>query len=119
MLSAQKNLLIFVDFFKKMRIIINRMDIISDKTMAYEEIARAISGKKTVVGAKQLRKSLSSGTASRVYLAQDADPAITEPIMTQCQLHNVAFAWVRSMTDLGHACGIEVGAAAAAVIRSR
>ena len=99
-----------------MLIIINRMDIISDKTMAYEEVAKAISGKKTVVGAKQLRKALQSGKASRVYLAKDADPAITEPIMTLCQLHNVAYAWVRSMTDLGRACGIEVGAAAAAAV---
>ena len=116
MLSAQKNLLIFVDFFKKMLIIINRMDIISNKPMAYAEVADAISGKKIVAGAKQLRKSLSSGTASRVFLAQDADPAITEPIVSACELHNVAFAWVRSMTDLGHACGIEVGAAVAAVV---
>ena len=116
MLSAQKNLLIFVDFFKKMLIIINRMDIISDKPMAYTEVATAISGKKIVAGAKQLRKSLSSGSASQVFLAQDADPAITEPIVSACILHNVAFAWVRSMTDLGRACGIEVGAAAAAVV---
>mgnify|MGYP003296362612 CR=1 FL=1 len=101
-----------------MLIIINRMDIISDKPMAYTEIANAISGKKIVAGAKQLRKSLSSGAASQVFLAQDADPAITEPILTACQLYNVAFAWVRSMTDLGRACGIEVGAAAAAVIKS-
>ena len=114
----RKFLLIFVDFFKKMLIIIIRMDIISDKPMVYREIAEAISGKKIVAGAKQLRKSLSSGSASRVFLACDADPAITEPIMTACELHNVAFAWVRSMTDLGNACGIEVGAAAAAVVDS-
>ena len=91
------------------------MDIKS-KTMAISEASAKINGRKTVVGAKQLRKALSSGVVSRVYLANDADPAITEPIMTLCQLHNVAYAWVRSMTDLGHACGIEVGAAAAAAV---
>ena len=99
-----------------MLIIIIRMDIISDKPMAYTDISHEISGKRMVVGAKQLRKALQSGKVSRVYLAKDADPAITEPIMTLCQLHNVAYAWVRSMTDLGHACGIEVGAAAAAAV---
>ena len=93
------------------------MDIISDKPMAYQEIVSEISWSKMVVGAKQLRKAMSSGMASRVYLAEDADPAITEPIMTLCQLNRIDFAWVRSMTDLGHACGIEVGAAAAAAVR--
>lgn len=102
-----------------MLIIINRMDIISDKPMVFEEVKTEMFGKKILVGAKQLRKALSSGVASRVYLANDADPAITEPIMTLCQLHSVGFAWVRSMTDLGRACGIEVGAAAAAAVNSQ
>ena len=105
----------FVDFFEKMLIIVIRMDIISDKPMAFREIVQAISGKRMIVGAKQLRKALISGSARRVYLAKDADPAITEPIMTLCKLHNVEVAWVRSMTDLGQACEIDVGAAAAAV----
>ena len=102
-----------------MLIIINRMDIISDKPMVFEEVKTEMFGKKILVGAKQLRKALSSGVVSRVYLANDADPAITEPIMTLCQLHSVGFAWVRSMTDLGRACGIEVGAAAAAAVNSQ
>ena len=51
-----------------------------------------------------------------VFLARNADPAITEPIAALCQQNNVDVAWVRSMTDLGHACGIEVGAAAAAAV---
>ncbi len=109
-------LLIFVDFFEKKLIIVIRMDIISKNPMAMGEIAQAITGKKVVVGAKRLRKTLISGAAGLVYLAKDADPAITEPIIALCTLHNVEFAWVRSMTDLGRACGIEVGAAAAATV---
>ena len=77
-----------------------------------------LSGRKIVVGTKQLRKALESGKATFVFLAQNADPAITEPIAALCQTYNVDIAWVRSMTDLGHACGIEVGAAAAAAIDS-
>jgi len=107
---------IFVDFFKKMLIIVIRMDTISNKPMAFQEIARAVSGKRVLVGAKQIRKSLAVGKVGYVYLALDADPALTEPIAALCQLHNVKIAWVRSMTDLGHACGIEVGAAAAAAM---
>ena len=73
---------------------------------------------KTVVGAKQLRKALESGRAQFVYLAENADPAITEPIEQRCLQNQIGFAWVRSMSELGNACGIEVGAAAAAVIDS-
>ncbi len=71
---------------------------------------------KVVVGMKQLRKALERGTAKWVVLARNADPAITEPLAEKCRLHGVPVTWVSSMTELGHACGIEVGAAAAAAI---
>ena len=71
---------------------------------------------KTVVGSKQLRKALQSGRAQRVFLAENADPAITEPLRQMCEERQIPFAWVRSMQDLGRACGIEVGAAAAAAV---
>lgn len=69
-----------------------------------------------MVGAKQLRKSLLSGRARQVFLAENADPALTEPIEAMCLQSKIQCVWVPSMTDLGHACGIDVGAAAAAVI---
>ena len=72
---------------------------------------------RVVVGAKQLRKALLSGSAQQVYLARNADPALTEPIAALCQNYNVPYTWVKSMTELGHACGIEVGAAAAATVK--
>ena len=93
-----------------------RMDTQNDKRMASGQIRADIGCRKVVVGAKQLRKALSSGSVFRVYLAENADPAITEPILALCRNNSVDYAWVRSMTDLGHACGIEVGAAAAAAI---
>ncbi len=76
----------------------------------------ALSRKNVVVGAKQLRKALNKGCARRVYLARNADPALTEPLATLCQQNGVAFCWVRSMKELGQACGIEVGAATATVV---
>ena len=71
--------------------------------------------KNTIVGAKQIRKGLNAGRLSKVFLAENADPAITEPLVALCQHHGVDFSWVRSMTELGNACGIEVGATAAAI----
>ena len=71
---------------------------------------------RVVVGSKQLRKVLNKGLAQRVYLARNADPAVTEPLQALCEVNNVSYAWVCDMQDLGRACGIEVGAAAAAVL---
>ena len=71
---------------------------------------------KLVVGAKQLRKAIQSGRAQRVFLAENADPAITEPIVLMCQERSIPYTWVPAMADLGRACGIEVGAAAAATV---
>jgi large subunit ribosomal protein L7A len=72
-----------------------------------------------VVGAKQLKKALNNGKAAQVYLAENADPALVEPIEALCRQKQVAYTWVRSMADLGHACGIEVGAAAAATLTAQ
>ena len=92
------------------------MDTQNDVIMAVTQVTEELAKSKIVVGAKQLKKALKNGNVRRVFLACNADPAITEPIAALCQLNHVDFAWVRSMTDLGHACGIEVGAAAAAAI---
>ena len=90
------------------------MDTQKGNTPAGGEVLARFTGKKVVVGAKQLRKALLSGSAQLVCLARSADPAITEPIEALCQQKNVEYAWVPSMTDLGSACGIDLGAAAAA-----
>ena len=71
---------------------------------------------RVVVGAKQLRKAVLRGHARFVYLAQNADPAITEPLETLCLDNHIECAWVSTMSDLGQACGIDVGAAAAAIV---
>ena len=73
-------------------------------------------GRKVVVGTKQLKKALRDGRAECVFLAENADPAITEPLARMCSENNIHITWVPSMTDLGQKCGIEVGTAAAAVI---
>lgn len=87
----------------------------NNQTAETVSLAR-LGSHKHVVGAKQIRKALTSGTARRVFLAENADPAITEPLEALCKDNQVECAWVRSMADLGNACGIEVGAAAAAIV---
>lgn len=71
---------------------------------------------KFVVGAKQLKKAVKAGRVRFVFLAENADPAVTEPLAKLCGDNHIPITWVSRMEDLGSACGIEVGAAAAAVL---
>jgi len=70
-----------------------------------------------LVGAKQFRKSLRAGTVSRVYLAKNADPAVTGPVEDLCRQNRIEYVWVKTMNELGRACGIEIGAAVATVTK--
>lgn len=66
-----------------------------------------------VVGVKQSRKAIREGRARRVYLADDADPAVTGPIAAECAAAGIPVETGKTMAQLGRACGIAVGAAAA------
>lgn len=69
-----------------------------------------------VVGLKQTRRAILQGSAVGVYLACDADPALTEPLLALCRQHGVAADCSLTMQQLGRACGIAVPASAAAVM---
>ena len=71
-----------------------------------------------VVGAKQLKKAVKAGRAGYVFLAENADPAVTEPLAELCAANHIQITWVRTMAELGKACGIAGGAAAAAILIS-
>ena len=73
---------------------------------------------KVVVGARQLRKAVKAGRVRCVFLAENADPAVTQPLEELCTANHIQITWVPSMAELGRVCGIEVGAAAAAVLDS-
>ena len=74
-----------------------------------------LTKRKIVVGAKQLKKAVRDNRVQSVYLAENADPAVTDPLEKLCSQNHIQITWVHSMSELGRACGIEVGAAAAAV----
>ena len=69
-----------------------------------------------VVGIKQLRRALSNGKAKKVFIAEDADPALTAPIEELCREGHVEMVTVPTMKQLGDACEIPVAAAAAAIV---
>lgn len=76
-----------------------------------------LNTKDKIVGIKQLRKALSEGRAKKVFVAGDADPKLTGPILDQCRRDGVEVERVPTMAQLGKACGIEVGAAVAALLK--
>ena len=69
-----------------------------------------------VVGVKQTRRALNDGRAKTVFLAQDADPALTEPMADLAESKGVPVFWTEHMKELGKACGIAVGSAVAAIV---
>lgn len=69
------------------------------------------------IGTKQTMRMVQLGLADEVYVAQDADPRITSEIVALCEESSVKITYVDTMKNLGKACGIEVGAAMAAIVR--
>ena len=74
-----------------------------------------LSGNEKVVGLKQVRRAVTEGRVNLVFLACDADPRLTEALEALCKERGVATVWDYTMAQLGKACGIAVGTAAAAV----
>ena len=69
------------------------------------------------VGLKQTLKVVQKGEAQVVFLARDVDDYVSKKVKEQCEKHNIPITFVDSMKELGEACGIEVGAATAAIIK--
>lgn len=73
---------------------------------------------KRVVGNKQTAKAIQKGTAKTVYIADDVDVRVVQPLLDACAEARVNVEKVATMQELGKACGIHVGAATAAILKS-
>jgi large subunit ribosomal protein L7A len=70
-----------------------------------------------VIGVKQVTKSVNKDSAMCVFLADDADERVLMPLKALCESKQVAIVKVETMAEIGKACLIEVGAAAAAILK--
>jgi large subunit ribosomal protein L7A len=70
-----------------------------------------------LVGANQAKKAVKTGRARAVFIARDAETRVTAPILAQCRASGVAVEEADTMKALGEACGIEVGASVAALLK--
>jgi len=75
-----------------------------------------LAGQEKVVGVKQSRKAIREGRAKQVYLACDADPAITDPVYETCAEASIPVESGYTMAQLGQACRITVGASVVVVL---
>mgnify|MGYP004536081425 CR=1 FL=1 len=82
-----------------------------------QAVLETLKTAKHVVGIKQLRKALREGAAETVFVAEDADLHLTDPVREACAQAAIPVVSVPTMDELGKACAIEVGAAVAAIIR--
>lgn len=73
------------------------------------------AAKKKTVGTKQSLKAVAKGNARIVFVAGDAEEHITRALIKACDENGVKIVRVDTMAALGDACGIEIGAAAAAI----
>jgi large subunit ribosomal protein L7A len=70
-----------------------------------------------IVGTKQTLKALKNGLVKEVLIAEDADQKLTTKVLSLAQEKNVPIVKIETMKKLGKHCGIDVGAATAAIVR--
>jgi large subunit ribosomal protein L7A len=66
---------------------------------------------------KQVRKALDAREARKIYLARDAEPHVTTPLKDLCRETGIEVDFAHTMEELGTACEIDVGTAAAALLK--
>ena len=75
-----------------------------------------LASQETVIVVKQSRNAIRDFRARQVYLACDADPAITDPVADGCDRAGIPVETGYTMAQLGKACRITVGASVVAVL---
>ncbi|BDG62214.1 ribosomal L7Ae/L30e/S12e/Gadd45 family protein [Caldinitratiruptor microaerophilus] len=79
-------------------------------------LERLKAARKKTIGTKQTAKAIERGLARVVFVARDADTAVTRDVVAAATARHLELVYVDTMAALGKACGIDVGAAAAAIL---
>lgn len=74
------------------------------------------AARKKTIGTKQTAKAVDKGLARAVFVARDAEEYVVRELLKACRKQAIPVVEVESMAVLGRTCGIEVGAASAAII---
>ena len=76
-----------------------------------------LNSKNKVVGVKQVKRALNSAEVEAVYVANDAEKKVTSDIVKLCEEKQIQTIYVDSMKKIGKACGIDINAAVAALLK--
>lgn len=75
--------------------------------------------KQRIIGLKQTIKAIKEDRGKKVYIAKDAADNIKNNIIRLCnEKENLEIVYVNTMKELGEACGIEVNASTALLLKS-
>ncbi|QZX99563.1 50S ribosomal protein L7Ae [Halobaculum rubrum] len=67
-------------------------------------------------GTNETTKAVERGNAKLVYIAEDVEPEeIVMHLPELCEEKGISYVFIETQDDVGHAAGLEVGSAAAAV----
>lgn len=80
-------------------------------------LADLTASRNKVVGKKQTINAVKEGKVAVVFLAEDTDNHVKEEIIKACKDNNISIISVETKLDLGRACGIDVPAACAAILK--
>lgn len=72
---------------------------------------------KKAVGVKQSTKALENGVVVSIFIAKDCEQRVVKGIIELCEKQSVPITYVDSMKQLGKACGIEVEASVACILK--
>ncbi|MBB6218953.1 large subunit ribosomal protein L7A [Anaerosolibacter carboniphilus] len=72
---------------------------------------------KLIIGTKQALKAIKEGRAQTLFIAKDAEKHVTRNIEDAAREVQLQIVYVESMKKLGKACGIEVSAATAVILK--
>ena len=70
-----------------------------------------------IVGTKQVLRAVKAGKLQRVYVANDVDTFLYQQVIRAAEAAQVPVTRVASMKELGEACGVQVAAAAAGIVK--
>ena len=70
-----------------------------------------------LVGLRQFLRAAETGVALKAFVAKDCAPHIFKEITDNCNKYGISVEYIETMSELGKICGIDVGAAVAAITK--
>jgi large subunit ribosomal protein L7A len=81
-------------------------------------VLESLKNSKKTIGLRQSLKAVEEGSVKVAFIARDAEEKVIRSIKELCERSSIEIIYVESMKQLGKACGIEVGAAVACLLKN-